>query len=222
MNIEQRLNTVADSYRSRGFKVVLRPGSADLPPFAKDFKVEILATGADANVLASVKGSPAELEADPNLPTYAEIIGKQPGWRFDLLVLGPDDGLPKVERQANEPSEEDVRRTLDEAERMVKAGFIAAAFAAAWGALEAAMRRRLRAAGGEAGWGTTPRTMLNELYSSGELSTSVLRDLERLFQLRSAVVHGFSTTAVDPGAVRFLADTARRLLTQAQPAKQPA
>jgi hypothetical protein len=83
------------------------------------------------------------------------------------------------------------------------------------------MRRRLRAAGGEAGWGTMPRTMLNELYSSGEISTSVLRDLERLFKLRSAVVHGFSVPAVEPGDVRFLVETARRLL-QSQPAKQPA
>ena len=44
MNIEQRLSYVADRYRSLGFKIVLRPGPADLPPFAKDFKVEILAT----------------------------------------------------------------------------------------------------------------------------------------------------------------------------------
>jgi hypothetical protein len=62
----------------------------------------------------------------------------------------------------------------------------------------------------------------NELYAAGEISTSVLRDLERLFQLRSAVVHGFSVPAVEPGDVRFLVDTARRLLTHSQPAKQPA
>ena len=138
------------------------------------------------------------------------------------MILVPEGGLPKEKRQAHEPAEKDIRRTLDDAERMVKAAFIVAAFAAAWGALEAAMRRRVRAAGREAGWRTMSRTMLNELYSSGELSTSVLRDLERLFQVRSAVVHGFSAPEVEPGAVRFLVDTARRLLTQSQPAKQPA
>src|SRR5436190_9546020 len=96
MNIEQRLNYVADRYRSLGFKkVVLRPGPDELPLFAKDFQVEILATGEDGNVLASVKGSPSELEADPNVPRYAEVTGNQPGWRFDLLMLGPNGGLPK-------------------------------------------------------------------------------------------------------------------------------
>ena len=222
MNIDQRLNYVADRYRSLGFKVVLRPGPDDLPPFAKDFKVEVLATGADGNVLTSAKASPLEVEADPNLSRYAEITEKQPGWRFDVLVLGPDDGLPKVERQASEPSEADIRRTLDEVERMLQAGFSASSFAAAWGALEAAMRRRVRAGGGEAGWGTMSRTMLNDLYSSGAISTSVLRDLEGLFQVRSAIVHGFSATAVDPGAVRFLVDTTRLLLAEVQPVKQTA
>jgi hypothetical protein len=131
MNFEQRLNYVADRYRSLGFEVVLRPGPDDLPPFAKDFKVEILARGADGSVLASAKATPLELEADPNIPRYAEITGKQPGWRFDVFVLGPVGGLPKEDRQASEPSEDDTRRTLDEVGRMLQAGFLAASFAAA-------------------------------------------------------------------------------------------
>jgi hypothetical protein len=68
MNLEQKLDTVADGYRARGFQVVVRLGPDDLPPFAQDFKVEILATGPDGNALASVKASASELEAGPNLP----------------------------------------------------------------------------------------------------------------------------------------------------------
>ena len=222
MNIEQQLNTVADGYRARGFKVVVRPGPDDLPAFAQDFKVEILATGADVNALASVKASPSELEADPNVVRYVEVIEKQPGWRFDLFVVGPEGVLPMPERPAGEPTEDDVRRTLDEVGRMLQAGFITSAFAAAWGALEAAMRRRVRAGGGEAGWGTTARTLLDDLYSSGAISTGVLRNLERLLQTRSVVVYGYASPAVDPGAVQFLVDTARRLLAESQPMKQTA
>jgi hypothetical protein len=84
------------------------------------------------------------------------------------------------------------------------------------------MRRRVRAGGDEAGWGTVPRTLLNDLYSAGIISTSVLRHLERLFHVRSAVINGFSVPAVDPGAVRFLVDTARRMLAESQPVKQTA
>src|SRR5262245_34700990 len=90
MNIEERLNHVADRYRGRGYRVIVRPGPNDLPPFAKDFELEVLATRADGNVLASVKGSPSDMQADPNLSKYAEVIEKQPGWRYDVFVVGPD------------------------------------------------------------------------------------------------------------------------------------
>jgi len=222
MNIDQRLNNVAESYRSRGYTVLVRPKPDELPSFAKDFKVEILATGADGNVLASVKATSFDLEADPDVLRYSQIIEKQPGWRFDILVLGPEGGLPKQSRPAGEPSEDDIRRTLDEVERLLQAGFTQSSFATAWGALEAAMRRRVRAGGQEAGWGTTPRTLLNDLYSSGVISTAILRELEGLFQLRNAIVHGFSEPAVDRKAVRSLVDTARLLLAESQPVKQTA
>ena len=94
MNIEQQLNTLADGYRSRGFQVVVRPGPDDLPPFARDFKVEILAKGPDVNALASVKTTPAELEADPNLEVR-ESIEKQPGWRSTSLSSVPTLGCPR-------------------------------------------------------------------------------------------------------------------------------
>ena len=58
MDIEQQLKKVADRYREQGYQVVLRPGPEDLPPFAKDFKVEIVATRADGGVVASVKARP--------------------------------------------------------------------------------------------------------------------------------------------------------------------
>jgi hypothetical protein len=47
---------------------VVRPGPEDLPAFAKDFQVEILARRDDGCVPASARKSPADLEADSNVP----------------------------------------------------------------------------------------------------------------------------------------------------------
>jgi hypothetical protein len=213
---------MADRYRAQGYEVVVRPGPEDLPAFAKDFQVEILARRDDGGVLASAKKSASDLEADPNVPRYAEVTNQQPGWRFDLFVLGPDRQATPEKREAKELSEEDIRRYWDEVKRLLRAGFVAPSLVVAWAALESAMRRRLRAEGEEAGWGTSPRTMLNELYSAGVLSNSVFRNLEGLFQLRSAIVHGFAEPAIATSAVQFLVDTARRLLEESHPAKQTA
>jgi len=220
MNIEQRLNQVAESYRAQGYTVIVRPGPDDLPAFAKDFKVEIVAKRGDGCVLASAKMSLSDLEADSELPRYAEIIEKEPGWRFDLMVLGPESQPMPEKKDAKEPSEEEVRRALEEVERMLQAGFVPQAFIAAWAVLEAAMRRRLQADGEAAGWGSSPQTMLNELYSGGVLQSSVFRSLQGLYQARSAIIHGFTTSVIENSAVQFLVEIARMLLDESRAAKK--
>jgi hypothetical protein len=222
MDIEQRLNQIADRYRNLGFKVILHPTASDLPPFAKDFKVEILATKEDGAVLTVAKSSPSELQADPEVARYAEITNRQPGWRLDVFVLGPDTPSMPEKRDVQEPAEDDIRRTLDDAQRMMQGGFANQAVIAAWAALEAAMRRKLAAGGRKAPFGTSPRTMLNELFSAGIFSNSVFRDLEGLFQLRNIIVHGFAVPEFPPSSVEFLLNTALRLLEGSQQAKQPA
>jgi uncharacterized protein YutE (UPF0331/DUF86 family) len=221
MNIDQRLNQVAGRYRAQGYQVVVRPGPDALPSFAKDFNVEVLATRPDGNVLASAKGSQTDMEADPNLSKYAEVIEKHPGWRYDVFVLGPDSPATPEMRNLTEQSEEEIRTSLADAERMLQAGFVAQSVIAAWAALESAMRHKLGDQGGEVGSEASTRTMLNELVSSGVVSRSVFRDLEGLFQLRNIIAHGFSSPAVQPTDAQFLVDTARRLL-ESRPARQTA
>lgn len=106
-------------------------------------------------------------------------------------------------------------------------GFPQFAVVAAWAALEAAMRMRLRASGQEAGWGSVPRQMLKELYSAGAFSPDEFRQVDMASQLRNQVVHGFVSQPAEVGnseaeVVRVLCDVTRRLVNESQPAKKPA
>jgi REase_AHJR-like len=223
MDTEGRLTSLADRYRAQGYRVVVSPGPTDLPEFAKAFNVEIVARREDGSALVSAKKSPRELEADPNVSKLAELVQTQPGWRFDVVVFGPsEEALMPDWRDAKEPSEDEVRVQIENVRKLLDANLKQQPLVLAWSVLEAAMRCRLHANGEEAGWGTSPRTMLNELLSSGVLSNGAFRDLERLFQARSAIVHGFSTTVVEPRAVDFILDVARRLVEESELAKQPA
>lgn len=222
MDFQQQLSQVAERYRAQGYRVEIRPGPDVLPPFAKDFHVEIIASRAGGNVLVSAKSSQAEMVADANLPMYAEVIERHPGWRFDIFVLGPHPQAAPDERPVEEQTDAQIYKSLDDAEGMLRAGFSAQAVIAAWAALESAMRRVLRSQGSKAGWGTSPRTMLNELVSTGSLSNSEFHDLEGLFELRNVIVHGFSAPEIDPNAIKFLVETSRRLLEESHLAKQTA
>ncbi len=222
MTNEERLSRVADRYRSLGFKVVLHPGPDDLPPFAKDFKVEIVASSDKGNVLVVAKASPSEFQAAQEVTSYTEITSQQPGWRMDVFVLGPDSPSLPAAAEAKEPTEEEISRSIADAERMLRAGFTVQAVIAAWATLESAMRQRLQALGIRAGWGTSPRTMLNELFSAGDFNNRDFRDLEGLYQLRNLIVHGFFVPDFPPSSVEFLLGVARRLLTESPPAKKTA
>ncbi len=216
MNTQHRLEGVAQRYRRDGYQVILNPGPADLPDFAKDFKVEILATRPDGNVLVSAKESSRDFESDAALPGYAEAIEKQPGWRYDVFVLAPPPPMTQP-RDANDASEAEIQTLIGDSDRLHQAGFAPQAVLTAWAALESAMRHRLRALGVKTQWGISPREMLNDLYSSGILSHSEFRDLEGLFRLRNIIAHGFSLPEIGDGAATFLCDTTRRLLEESKP-----
>jgi hypothetical protein len=111
MDTQQRLDQVGDRYKAQGYRVIVNPSPNDLPPFAKDFQVEILASRSDGNVLVSVKKNPSELQADSEVPRYAEVTNEQPGWRLDLLVMGPDLHAMPENQDAKEPAEEEIRQS---------------------------------------------------------------------------------------------------------------
>jgi hypothetical protein len=213
MDNPHRLEQIAQRYRDQGYQVTLNPGPDSLPPFARDFKVEILAGRPDGNVLASIKVSVSEFETDPELSRYAEVIDRNPGWRYDVYALGPPPRKPEP-RDAKEASEQEIAKTLNDAERLAQSGFVAQAVLAAWAALESAMRHRLLSLGTKTEFGTPSRNMLNDLLSSGIISHGDYRDLEGLARLRNMIIHGFSVPPIGEGTVTFLVSTAQRLLTE--------
>jgi len=227
MDLLQELNRVADAYRGQGYDVIVQPSPDQLPPFANDFRVEILGRRGTEGVIVAVRKNRDEVAADTDMQRYAEITGRQPGWRFDFAILEGENPKAREVRGAQEFSGDNIVESLDQAGELCRIGFPRYAVIAAWAALEAAMRMRLRASGQEAGWGSVPRQMLKELYSAGVLSPDEFRGVELASQLRNQIVHGFASQPAEPGnseaaVVQLLSEVARRLVSEAPSAKQSA
>lgn len=222
MDYEQQLKRLADDYVSKGFQVTVRPRAEDLPAFAKDFKVDIIARRGGEGVLVSVKKNRQEMAADKEMVRYARIAGEHQGWRYDFAILEAEDPLAREVRDAQEPSPDEISRTLISVDRVLQAGFVNPALVTAWATLEAAMRKRLLATGNRRTWGIQPRSMLNELYSIGIFSTDEFPRLEKAWKLRNEIAHGFAAPTVEPATVQFLLNVAKRLMDELKPEKQPA
>ncbi|MGH7226468.1 MAG: hypothetical protein ACRELF_24900, partial [Gemmataceae bacterium] len=147
--------------------------------------------------------------------------GKHSEWRFDFAILEAEEPRARDVQGAKEPSDEDVRRALVDADKLAGSGFLLAALTTAWSGFEAAMRKRLLASGQDAGWATMPRQMLADLYSLGLLSFQDFPRLEQLYRWRSEIAHGFAPPKIEPDAIDFLTAAARLLLEESGAAKQP-
>jgi len=80
------LNRLADMYRGQGYDIVVRPMAGDLPPIAKDFRVELLGRKGARGALVSVKKNRSELAADQELTRDAATTRDHLGWRFDFAM----------------------------------------------------------------------------------------------------------------------------------------
>lgn len=232
MDIEYELQRVGDLYRSQGYDVTVRPQPGLLPPFATDFRVELVGRRAEEGVLVAVRKNRDALAADADIQRYAEETATRPGWRFDIVVLEGENPNARDVRGGRDLSGDEIAHTLEQAGELGRTGFAKFAVIAAWAGLEAAMRRRLRSVGRDAGWGSRPREMLKELYSAGALTPDEYRKVESASQLRNQIVHGF---VADPGgknptaagedelsAVRVLSELTTRLMRESEAAALPA
>lgn len=210
MNIEEELQRVAESYRAEGYRVTVRPQPAQLPPFAADLGADILASKDDQNILVQVKGRREDLATMPDLAKRADLVNSQQGWRFDLVVLEPENPLERVIHKAAEPTSEQIKQLLDRAAKSGEAGLWDVACVYAWAALEAAMRQVRSDA--ELYGRTAPNELLTTLYSNGFLSRGEFDRLREAFRVRTQLVHGFIPQAIEPALVTDVIAVARKLV----------
>jgi hypothetical protein len=212
MDLEKQLERLAQRYTQEGYAVLLHPDRDHLPPFARDFGVDMLATRGEERALVLVKEDRTALEADPNIPMQAGIANAQPGWRYDLVLLNEDDPVRRLIRGAREPSPDEIAETLSHAERLLLGGDTQAACVFTWAALEATMRQVARQIGLDLPK-ATPNELLRALFGNGVFSREELDRLSHVYRIRTEIVHGLVSPAIDPGLLRSVAATTCGLLT---------
>jgi hypothetical protein len=204
----QVIAKVAEDYRRRGYEVAVEPRGPGLPEFLEDFQPDLIARGARETVVIEVKVGTRTSVAE-RLRDVAERVNRQPGWRFSLVFVSPDQPDQVSEAQPAPLSllEERARN----AEILRQVGQKEAAFLLLWSALEGILRllgdrAQLPLAS------LPPSTLIRELYSAGEINREQFDSLMRLLPARNQLVHGFgSQESVD---VEQLHPLVRELLAE--------
>lgn len=177
---------VAETYRRRGYDVVIAPGAGTLPEFLEGASPDLIARASTESVVVEVKvgtrTSVAEKWGD-----LAQRIQRQSGWRFELVFVDPRDPEPVFE--GPKPSLAALEERARNAGTLLQGTQSEAAFLLLWSALEGALR--LIAERATLPLATLPTSaLLRELYSAGEISRDHFEEALRLLPIRDQLSHG--------------------------------
>jgi hypothetical protein len=206
------IGKVAEDYRRRGYQVEVAPSGAGLPEFLSGFRPDLIARRAGESVVVEVKIGTRTSVAE-KFRDIAERVNRQPGWRFSLVFVNPDQPDQVAEVQPAPLTL--LQERAQNAEALLRSGQREAAFLLFWSALEGTLRLL-----GERAQlplvSLPPSTLLRELYSAGEISREQFEALMRLLPIRNQLVHGFGPQAgLEVEQLRLLVHS---LLVEAQSA----
>lgn len=180
---------IAEKYRLQGFEVVIEPSKSLIPFDLGTYCPDLIARkGADESYIIELKNSIAKVSVD-RYREIAEIVAQHHGWRF-LLITGEDISSGDPQDDSELLTWEQMLQRQEQAQRFLAIGEVEVAFLYLWGVLEAAMRRQAKQV-------TIPierfpaNSLINHLYSQGELSMEQFDQVRVIQAIRDRLIHGY-------------------------------
>ena len=182
---KQIADIMAAEYQAKGYKV-----SRDAPlEFLPGYRADLLLEKGDEKKVIAVKTRPS-LAANPAFRQFERIIKAQPGWSFELLLVGEPERLDAGENP--QPLDESgILNRLDQAETALNAGLPDAALLLAWAAAQALVRMMVEAEGVAIRRVTIPDYVLSQAVYLGAIDRDNADLLRRIAECRNAIAHGF-------------------------------
>ena len=207
----QRLERIAEEYRSKGFYVLVEPSGSDLPPFLGKHHPDLIARRGDEQLVIEVKASRSDAGPD-EVRELAESVKNEPGWRLVLIASSPAEELIPGERLSL-LSDTEVEQHLRQASLLLASGQREAALLLAWASIEGQLRSQAKREEIP-----LPRpdtlTLLRQLVSLGLIDREQHTLLSKAFRARSAVAHGFKPDGDLDLLIRSLLDLSVKLRTE--------
>jgi hypothetical protein len=207
----ERLLKLIKEYRDQGYEASFNPTPEELPDFLKGYEPDIIMRRAEEAVVIEVKSrSSLSSSSAQYLSHLAKVIKQHPRWRFDLVVINPDDAMP-VSKAEGSLQDFEIRSGLQVARRLSEQ-HPESAILYAWSMVEATLR--LIAENEELSLERfDPSYLVRRLTIEGVLSKAEYQTLIDALSLRNAIAHGFKATQITQDSVCELIGIAEQLLS---------
>ena len=193
---EVLLNGLVERYLREGFAVLKEPDPQAVPFDLGGYRPDLLAWKGGQHLIIEVKTQAERISFD-SLRSVADEVRRHEGWQF-LLVTGQDvEETPMPGETEDKFSWEEAARALKEASAAGTPHARTLAFIHLWVVFERAMRYQSRCIALPVERLASPRTMIEQLYSLGELSAAQFEIALQLVRIRNQVFHGLFGAGVD-------------------------
>lgn len=180
------IRSTAEDLRKQGYAVTVEPASAVIPFDLKQYRPDILASRGDENLIIDIKarGSRRSIERYKEI---AEIVGSHKNWRFMLSTVDETepDGYTAVGQR---PDTDSLGRMLGKIDLLLSGENYDLAIPYLWLVYVSALRivgERAKVPMDE----TSDGSVLNYLYSMGELSADEYELAKNFLALRNKTAH---------------------------------
>ncbi|MCL1492337.1 MAG: hypothetical protein M1G31_16515 [Pseudanabaena sp. Salubria-1] len=192
---KNRLQGIVEKYKLQGFEVVIEPSKSLIPFDLGNYCPDLIARkGLDEGYIIELKNSIAKISVD-RYREIAEIVAQHHGWRF-LLITGEDISSADPQNDSELMTWDQMLQRQEQAQKFLVIGEVEVAFLYLWGVLEAAMRRQARQV-------AIPierfpaNSLINHLYSQGELSMEQFDQVRVIQTIRDRLIHGYQIPNLD-------------------------
>ncbi|MBD2484423.1 hypothetical protein H6G57_20655 [Planktothrix sp. FACHB-1365] len=210
----EQLLKLAENYRQKGYEIFLHPNLEELPEFLKIYRPDLIVRRGEEAVVIEVK-SRASLNSysDQYLQNLAKVIEEHPGWRFEFVMINPEDitYFPKAKRSLQKDEIESQLQLV----KQLTTQHLESAMLYCWSLVEATLRlitekeelslQRL-----------DPLYLVKQLATEGIISQSEYRLLMDAISFRNSIAHGFKTTQLTQNFVYELIEITEKLLKDLQ------
>ena len=190
-----RVERIAQDYRTRGYQVEVQPLPGDLPDFLEGFAPDLILSGKGETVVVEVK-TRRELKSPSSFSALEAALQNRPGWRFELII----DGSETEAHQTLTPNQ--IRTLLQMAMELQSPKFSAAALLVLWSATEGALRLLADQEHVELE-SLAPEYVVNKLYTLGLLAREQYQTLQRVMRLRNQAAHGFQAAVTSEDLLKI-------------------
>lgn len=189
---ERAARIIAKELEDEGYAVFVEPTPDQIPFSLEGYAPDLLATKADDNMIIEIKSrrSPELLE---RYRKVIDIIQAHPGWKFFVRTISDASGMEEV-AATGVPDMEVINRYLEKAKKVASSGAPELAVPYLWNVMIAMLRNKAVMVAPEV-HELPDRSLVNQLYSLGEISTEQHESLRKWYELRNKAVHDLDFAA---------------------------